>query len=254
MNLSIVITAFNYASYLEKSIESCLLQNSADWEYEVIVVDDGSTDETPEIMSKWNDPRLKKFRIVNSGIERASNFGFEKASGDFIVRLDADDILNPNYIRDIRPYISGNFAFFYSDYAVINADGKIIKYVSLPEFNSLEIYQRGDFLASGTLYSAKVLKDAGGYSITNRNSGLENYELILSLIKSGVKGLHIPKSLFCYRRHDMNLSIAKKEKIIAYGESLFSRLGLGMYSTNEFHRNFGLPEVNRRKQLFYCTR
>jgi glycosyltransferase involved in cell wall biosynthesis len=235
MNLSIVITAYNYASYLEECIDSCLLQNDTDLEYEVIVVDDGSTDQTSDIMKRRNDPKLKKFRIDNGGIEKASNFGFEKARGDYIVRVDADDRLYPNYIHDIRSNITDKYGFFYSDYAVINTDGIITESVNLPEFQPLEILQRGDFLATGTLYSAKILKDFGGYSTTIKNSGLENYELILHLLKSGVRGKHVPLCLFGYRRHDLNISETKKEQIITYGKSLFLKMGLGSFTTNKYH-------------------
>jgi glycosyltransferase involved in cell wall biosynthesis len=235
MKLSIVITAYNYASYLDECIDSCLFQNDANLEYEVIVVDDGSTDLTPDIMMKKNDPRLKKFRIENSGIERASNFGFEKARGNYIVRVDADDRLYPNYICDMFSNLSDEYGFFYSDYVVINTNGTITENVNLPEFQSQEILQRGDFLATGTLYCAKVLKDFGGYSTGFKNSGLENYELILHLINSGFKGKHIPQCLFGYRRHCLSISERKKEQIITYGKELFLKMGLGSYSTNKFH-------------------
>ena len=235
IDISIVITAYNYADYLEECIESCLCQDDSGLEYEVIVVDDGSTDQTHDILERISSPRLRKYRIENSGIEKASNFGFEKARGKYIVRVDADDKLFSNYLRDICPHLQNDIGFYYSDYSVINEDGKNMEEISLPEFQVDEIFKRGDFLATGTLYSEKTLTKMGGYSTVVKNSGLENYELILRTVMQGVRGMHIPNPLFCYRRHSLNISETNKEQIVRNGKLLFLRLGLGLYVTNEYH-------------------
>jgi len=236
MDVSIVITAYNYAHYLEKCLESCLHQVGAGLMYEVIVVDDGSTDETPDVLNRWTDPRFKKFRIPNSGIERASNFGFQQAVGKYIVRVDADDWLLPNYLIEMLTEVKDrNSGFLYPDYQVVGGDGNVIENMDLPEFSPEEIVGRGDFLATGTLFDAAVLRECGGYSTAITNSGLENYELILTLIKKGFQGKHVPRRLFAYRRHALNLSESKKEQIISNGRALFLRMGWGTYMANAYH-------------------
>jgi len=235
MDVSIIITAYNYAFYIEECVTSCLFQDDSTLEYEVIVVDDGSTDGTPLILKGLNNPRLKKFRIANSGIEGASNFGFRNARGRYVVRVDADDKLLPNYLHHMQANLVNEYDFFYSDYAVINGEGEIVGEMILPEFDMTEIRTRGDFLATGTMYSAKALKAFNYYSEESKNSGLENYELILRLIEAGVVGKYIPNRLFCYRRHSLNISVSKNGQIIRNGVALFLKLGLGSYVTNEYH-------------------
>jgi len=235
MDVSIVITTYNYSAFIKECIDSCLSQNDTSIKYEVIVVDDGSTDQTPNLLNNITDLRLRKFQIENVGIEAASNFGFKKACGEYVVRVDADDKLYSNYLKDISPYLAKGFDFIYPDYNVINAAGENIDIVSLPNYNPSEIIQRGDFLATGTLYMSKVIEEIGGYSTSIRNCGLENYELILRILKAGGRGKHIPQQLFSYRRHDKSISVLKKEKIIQNGVVLFKEMELGSYSTNKNH-------------------
>lgn len=235
MDISIVITAHNYASYISECVESSLNQNLTHLDYEIIIIDDGSTDQTPDVLKGLRHPRLKKYRINNCGIEAASNYGFQRASGKYIVRLDADDKFAPNYLKRIAEEVSEQFDFFYSDYYVIAANSDVTDAISLPNFQREEIFCRGDFLATGTLYRAELLKKLGGYDTQIRNSGLENYELILRLVGSGSIGRHISEPLFYYRRHSLNISETKRGQIIQNGKALFSRMSLGEFTTNEFH-------------------
>lgn len=235
MDLSIIITTYNYEKYLNECIDSCLEQLPSGLNYEIVVVDDGSTDGTHEILSKAFPNILRAYHIENSGIEKASNFGFLKAQGNYLVRVDADDLLKPNFCQVVEKYLSSDFGFYYSNYHVIDAQSKIIKKMELPTFSLQEIASRGDFLATGTLYNADLIKCTKGYSTDNVNSGLENYELVLDILQSGVKGFHIPEVLFCYRRHSKNLSEIKTRQIIDNGRKMFKAKRLGEYTTNQYH-------------------
>ena len=235
MDISIVITSFNYERYLGKCLESCINQNCCNLEYEIIVVDDGSTDGTDYILSQSFPQNVKIYRIENSGIELASNYGFSKSKGDYIVRVDADDILLPSYIATMEDYLTNEYGFFYSNYQVINHNGILVREFELPEFDPKEIQKRGDFLATGTLVKAELIKCLNGYNTVLINSGLENYEFILKLIQLGEFGQHVPQTLFGYRRHGGNISNLKKEQIIQNGKDLFEKNGFGIFQTNEFH-------------------
>jgi glycosyltransferase involved in cell wall biosynthesis len=235
MDVSIIVTAHNYDRYVDECLDSCLGQEDTSLSYEVIVVDDGSTDNTPILLTQRNDPRLHVLRIENSGIELASNLGFATARGSFIVRVDADDVLELDYLARMAPRLSLEYGFFYADYSIIDDDSVKIEQVRLPEFDVDEIMTRGDFLATGTLYRAELLHSLGGYSTQTRNSGLENYELILQLIEMGILGSHVAAPLFQYRRHGTNMSSSRKASIIDHGRALFDRNGLGVYCTNQHH-------------------
>ena len=235
MDISIVVTAYNYARYIDECLDSCLGQQGTTLDYEVIVVDDGSTDDTPALLACRSDPRLIVLRIENSGIEMASNQGFAVARGRYIVRVDADDALAPDYVARMAPMLEQDFGFCYTDYTIIDGDSVSQEVVRLPDFDAAEVMTRGDFLATGTLYPAGLLRILGGYATQTRNSGLENYELIIKLMATGAMGVHVAAPLFQYRRHRVNMSATRTESIIAYGRAMFERNGLGAFRTNQYH-------------------
>ena len=93
MDISIVITCYNYGSFLERAIRSSLNQTIAKENYEIIVVNDGSTDGTSEVLKVYkNDIRIINF-INNQGLSSARNEGIKQSKGRFIINLDADDHL-----------------------------------------------------------------------------------------------------------------------------------------------------------------
>lgn len=236
MDVTIVITTYNYENYIKNCIDSCLNQKT-DLNYEVIVINDGSTDNTNQILNNYKDIEgLSLIEIKNSGIEKASNKGFSMARGKFFVRLDADDLLTSKFLDSFSDLIKNEkYDFLYSDYLVIDSDGTVIGEMSLPKFSKKEIFSRGDFLATGTLYKRDLLDRLGGYEELIVNSGLENYEYILRLIEHGSVGKHLNKKLFKYRRHKKNLSDLQKNRIIKNGFRLFKRKNYGYFSTNKYH-------------------
>lgn len=235
MKFSIIITAYNYEKYINECVESCLGQLDVE-EFEVIVVDDGSTDMTRKNLDNYHDSRLQVYTIENSGIEKASNFGFNKAKGEYLIRVDADDKLELNYLKTMSSYTANvNVRFFYPNYRIIDEASATLEFIQLPNFDTKEVLERGDFLATGTMFHKQTLFEIGLYSEEVRNSGLENYELMIKLIKAGYVGEHVKENLFCYRRHQFNLSEIKRLKIIEYGNRLYNKNGLGEFRTNVNH-------------------
>ncbi|MDQ3015469.1 MAG: glycosyltransferase [Bacteroidota bacterium] len=103
--VSIIVTSYNYSSYLRNAIDSALMQTYP--HIEVIVVDDGSTDHSAEIILGYNEkiiPVLKQ----NGGQASAFNAGFIKCSGDIILFLDSDDVLHPSAVEKIIPLFQGS--------------------------------------------------------------------------------------------------------------------------------------------------
>lgn len=233
--ISIIITAYRYERYVAACIESCLHQRDFS-DFEVILVDDGSPDETLDIARDY-EPDIKVITQANSGVEIASNQGISHARGQFWVRVDADDLLAPNYLATLAPLTTDDhWAFIYPDYDKIDGNGAVIASVTLPDFNADEVRARGDFLATGTLFRAEAAAWVGNYSESPVNCGLENFELVLKLLQKGGFGIHLAQNLFSYRVHSANMSLTRRQSIIEYGQELAQNFGLlNGYQTNSNH-------------------
>lgn len=133
IQFSIVIPLFNKASYIEKTLKSVLNQTYTD--YEIIVINDGSTDESEGIVLGFNDDRIQLYNQKNQGAAVARNLGIEKAKYNYIAFLDADDLWMENHLETLKNLIQDfpNAGIFASRYQLIFKEGK----VTVPKFKGI---------------------------------------------------------------------------------------------------------------------
>lgn len=130
---SIIIPLYNKAAYIENTLKSVLHQSYSN--YEIIVVNDGSTDESEEKVLGFNDSRIRFYSIKNQGVSVARNFGIEKAKYDYIVFLDADDLWMVKHLETLKILIQNfpNSGIYASRYQLVFNNGKI----SIPKFKGI---------------------------------------------------------------------------------------------------------------------
>lgn len=123
--VSVVIPAKNAAAYIRETIDSALMQSSVG---EIIVVDDGSTDDTIAIVRSIRDPRLRLMTNKSSGVSAARNLGAQNAAGVWLVFLDADDRLRPGAVATLLAAARGapRAVLVYGDYNTIDSEGQQI--------------------------------------------------------------------------------------------------------------------------------
>lgn len=97
MKVTVIIPTYNYGRFIEEAIESVFSQTVGD--LQILVVDDGSTDDTPDVLARLRDPRLEIVRTRNQGVSAARNEGLSRAKGEFIAFLDADDRWTPRKLE-----------------------------------------------------------------------------------------------------------------------------------------------------------
>ncbi|MEM8857638.1 MAG: glycosyltransferase family A protein [Chloroflexota bacterium] len=196
MKASIIITSFNYGDYIERCLRSCLSQNFPKNQYEVIVVDDASTDKTAEVLEKFAS-YFDNFRYIinkqNVGVAEASNIGIKASLGRYFVRVDADDYINPDLLFFLTRYLEENHdAFCVScDYYLVDDYGNKIE----------RKYAESSPVSCGIMYRTDVISKLGLYNKDFRHREEEELRARLSDYYN-IHHLRIP--LYRYRMHTSN--------------------------------------------------
>lgn len=128
LNISIIIPLYNASSYLHHSLDTLLSQSFQD--IEIILVDDGSTDESPAICDEYarKDGRIKVFHEAHSGVAHSRQIGLEEAQGDFILYVDADDVVETDMITDMyQKAINEDADMVICDYRELTHDGELYR-------------------------------------------------------------------------------------------------------------------------------
>ena len=212
--VSVIIPVYNYGRYLRQAIQSVFSQQFTD--YEMIVVNDGSTDNTAEVLREFeNHPKIKlTTHKENRGLVLSCHEAIEASTGEYIIRLDADDYFDENALLVLSNVLDNNpeVGLVYPDYFLISEEGKVLDYVRLPkvdeEVKLLDLPANG----AGTMFRRRCYEAVGGYDLSLLWQ--DNYDLWLKfLLQFKVYNVNLP--LFYYRRHGANLSLNMEKKLQA---------------------------------------
>lgn len=193
--VSIIITAYNYEKYIERAIRSCLDQSLPKSQYEVIVINDCSTDNTTKILENY-ESEIRIFNLEkNVGLSAARNFAVKKAKGQFIVFLDADDYIQRDLLLIQKTFLSENNKLdaVSVDYYFVDDRGTHIEHVNAEEMP----------IACGIMFRKDLLLDIGLYDESFRAREEEDLR-IRFLKKYSIYNIIMP--LYRYRMHDNNLT------------------------------------------------
>lgn len=208
--VTIVLPVYNGARYLPEAIASCLAQTYAN--FELIIVDDASTDETPEIVRKFvlKDSRIRTIRhTTNLKLPAALNTGFGAAKGELLSWTSDDNRYLPNALEvmvdALERHTDKDVA--YADYSVINDAGELTTKVSV---DSPVYLVRSNIVGPCFLYRKAVQEKLGGYD--QALFLVEDYDFWLRAAAE-FRLFPIHQELYCYRWHDMSLSSRQAMKV-----------------------------------------
>ena len=199
MQISIVIPVYNGEKFIQRAIRSIVDQNFPGKQFEIIVVDDGSTDNTLDIVQPFKDT----IRIVrhekNMGLAASRNTGIKAARGQYIVNLDADDYLHQDFLSIEVLFLSLN-----EDFDAVNCDYYIVdEYEKHIERKNATEYP----IACGIMFRMEQLAKIGLYS---EDFKVREEEDLRQRFLKKFRIHHIPLPLYRYRKHDDNLTNNQK--------------------------------------------
>ncbi|MDQ8371304.1 glycosyltransferase family 2 protein [Enterococcus faecium] len=150
MNLSIIVPIYNVEKYLEKCLTS--IQNQTYDEYEVLMINDGSTDSSKQIAEKFSneDLRFKYFEVTNAGVSNARNIGISKSSGNYLTFIDSDDFIDQNHLQLFMTEMD-YFDLVVGGFKVIDSEIDIRKRKENAELSRKELIQ--GILKDSSIYS-----------------------------------------------------------------------------------------------------
>ena len=236
--VSIVLPVFNGEKYLKESLDSVFAQTYKNWE--LIIINDGSTDGTEKIIQTYHDKRIKYLpNDGNKGIIFSLNRGLQESNGHFIARLDADDVALPLRLEKQVEFLMENsdYVICGSYFQTVDSKDKLLKKVRFPS-NDRDarsfLLLHNCFCHSTILMRAEIVKEL---KYDEYFEICEDYDLWVRISRSG-KILNLPIFTTLYRVHGNNISTTKHDVMFAHVHIINQRIldNLGIeYSSSELN-------------------
>lgn len=221
--VTVVVPCFNYGRFVRCAVQSALCQVGAD--VQVVVVNDGSTDgRSARECDRCAGARVRVIHQDNSGPPAARNRGAAGAQGEFLVFLDADDWIEPDFVRLLASELRSqdragrtDVSHVYSQQRMVQKSGSTVWEV--PEWDSLTMMV-ANLHPVTALVKRERFEAVGGFSPEMRG-GYEDWDLWLKFVERGWRGVRVRQPLFVYRRHSPN---THNRRAVSNHEELFRRI------------------------------
>jgi glycosyltransferase involved in cell wall biosynthesis len=201
---TVYIACHDYGRFLGAAIESVLRQTVDDWE--LIVIDDGSTDDTPTVMNLYRGhPAISLYRTEGIGLPAVGNFALSRARGRYLIRLDGDDVFDENILLVLGNVLDrrSDVALVFPDYFLVDVHGRVFAHERRQRL--YDSNHMVDLPPNGacTLIRTAVLRDVGGY---REDLGAQDGFDLWTKVAARYKCANVNLPLFYYRRHGTNLT------------------------------------------------
>jgi glycosyltransferase involved in cell wall biosynthesis len=245
--VSIVVLCHDYGRFLPEAIESALAQDHP--QVEVIVIDDGSTDDSLEVARRYED-RVRVLTQENTGLARTCNLGAREATGEIFLFLSADDRLEPTYVSELLSALERrpDASFAYCSAHLFGAQEGVMP--SRP-FSALSLIRGRNYVNGSALTRRSAYLEAGGYPEDLPEGAFDDWDFWLTMLDRGKRGTYVPKPLLHWRRHEAGSkdptsrgqAEVERNRIRERHRELYERAsGLGATLAYGFDRGVGLAD------------
>lgn len=218
--VSIIMPSYNTGQYIGEAIVSVQAQTYTEWE--LIIVDDCSTDNSIEIIQSFNEPRIKLYQNpTNSGAAISRNYALREAKGKWIAFLDSDDKWHPQKLeKQIKFMRDNNYSFTYTDYQICLC-GEWLPYINTgPDcIDKKRMYDYCYFSTITVIYDREVI---GLIQIPDIRKNNDYAMWLLAIEKSNA--YRLPECLSYYIKHDGSISSGSKIKLLKWHYILFRKV------------------------------
>lgn len=211
--ISVLMPAYNAGQFIGTAINSIL--NQTEQNFELVIINDGSTDSTAQIINQFNDKRIRYVaNNKNEGIVFTLNKGIAEARSEFIARQDADDVSMPTRFEKQLLYMQANSdcALLGTARARMNEHGTLHTYASSPKVIAnptlIDLAARNIFVHGSVMMRANALQKIDGYNSTFQHC--EDYELWMRFLVNGYQAAILPERLYALREHRGQISHENK--------------------------------------------
>ena len=244
--VSIVIPTYNHAPMLQRALATVIEQTYQNWN--AIVVNNFSTDNTLDVVAKFNDPRIQCVNFRNNGVIGASrNEGITLSTGEYVAFLDSDDTWFPTKIEKcVASLESGSDLVCHAEYW-IDESGKsrLVAYGPSEAATHHNLIYKGNRIStSATMVRATLLKEVNGFDTSPELISTEDYDLWIRLAAKSNRFAFIDEPLGEYHRHDNNVSANIEKHLAAELALLAKHFSVNAQLENSLARR-------RRKALAY---
>lgn len=215
--VSVIVPCYNQDQYLDEALHSVIEQIYTNWE--CIIINDGSSDDTEFVAKRWlkKDYRFSYLKIKNGGLSNARNIGIQKAQGEYILPLDADDKIEKKYIKLALEEFNKH-----KDLKLVYCNavkfGEVNGIWNLKPYSLLNL-ARENMIFCSAIYRKKDWSLVNGYDI-NMKYGWEDWEFWIAILKNGGKVKKIDYTGFFYRiKKDsmvLNMKEYQKKELLKY--------------------------------------
>lgn len=217
--ISVIMAAYNCEDFIEESIRSILDQSFSD--FELIIINDGSVDNTHKIITDIIDPRIKYINnTINSGVLAVSKEAISLASSKYIAIQDADDVSFPDRLRLQLEFLEGNSNIFcVGGYAKkIGMSGEFIGDWNFPPIkhadivSMLALQRKCPIINPSSMFCLKEYRELGGYSPDNQFLHAHDFDFWCRAILAGKQFSNLPEYLIKYRVNTKGITRGRKFK------------------------------------------
>ena len=205
INVSVIIPAYNSGKTLEATLDSVLAQTCPAWE--AIIVDDGSTDNTALLVEKYSakDPRIKLVRQENQGVSEARNTAIRLATHDWLLFLDSDDFIAPEYLEKMTGVIDSNVDQVVGGWTYVDRDGNNLVANYLNQIDLFDqLTRRCVFAIHACIVKKSIVTEVGGFDGSLKIC--EDWDLWQKIARTGARVKEVREVLAFYKMQPRSLS------------------------------------------------